>query len=172
MNIEWLVWFFTILGGVVAFLLLIRPTINAIKWLIPPRLDADFAEYTKGYKQDNPCEIHVTPDKPIKAGIRILPKWTYRLRIIEVLGHGLRVTRTRIFAKRPRAWTRDAYTDIHGDYKISLYDFVIRRGGVSDPTIVDVKITPIRKGERKKISLRIETEESRTLFIKDLWMSA
>ena len=60
----------------------------------------------------------------------------------------------------------------YGDYKIVLHDFVIRKGGISDPTMVDVEITPIQKGDKKKISVRIETEESRTLFLKDLWISA
>ena len=100
MDIELLVWFFTIVGGAVATLLLIRPTISAVKWLLPPRLDVDFADYSRGnIKKDCPKEITVTPNKPIEVGIRILPKWTHKLRIIEVLRPRVGDNRNKNFCK-------------------------------------------------------------------------
>lgn len=169
-SIVELAWFFTIVGGVIASVLLIRPIVNALKWLLSPRLDVTFSEYSTGNPKDNPKVLQVPPNKPIKAEIRILPKWGYKLRIIEVLSNELRIRKTEIFAKKPRPWMKNAYSDREGNYKMPLNNFAIMRGGISDPTLVDLQIDPIGKGERKNITIRIETEESRKLFIKDLWV--
>jgi len=166
------VFIISILSMMIAIVLLIRPIVNAIKWLIPPRLDVTFSEYSEGGPKTNPKELKVTPNKPIKAEIRIIPKWSYKLRIIEVLGNGLRIRKTEIFGKKPRPWMKDSYTDREGNYKIPLNNFVIMKEGISAPTLVDIKIDSIREGEKRNITIRIETEESRKLFNKNLLIYA
>ena len=145
-----------------------------IKWLIAPRIEIDFAEYCKGKINRSGKEITVPSGAAVEVGIRIRPKWSYRPYIIEVLGHEQsRVTRAEIFVKGGlRPWEKPyPAPDIHGDYKLFTEGLSLKRGGVSDPTIVDVKIEPpLKSGERRNITLRIETEESRKLFVEDLWI--
>ena len=172
MSYEELILLVPIFTALVAILLLIKPIVNSVKWLLPPRLDVTFSEYSEGGPKTNPKELKVTPNKPIKAEIKIIPKWSYKLRIIEVLGNGLRIRKTEIFGKKPRPWMKDAYPDREGNYKIPLDNFVIMKRGISDPTLVDIKIDSIREGERRNITVRIETEESRKLFNKNLLIYA
>jgi len=175
-------WFFSFLSTIILLLLFVPAVIRFLKWFLPPRLDVRWVCY--GLKQVKLSgvvqsegerwldEVEVIPGEPIEIGIGIRPKWRYEPVIIEVLGHGSKIQRANLFVKGIRPWEKPYPSpDVHGDYKVVCDGLVLRKGDISDPTLIDVKIEPLSLGERRrKVTVRISTKESRKLFVKDLWL--
>jgi len=123
-----------------------------VKYLLSPRIDVFLHTYPKDLvKQEGVLqfsderqykeELRVLPNSSPEIAMAISPKWSYEIKIIEVLGHlKSKITPAYLFAK-----------------------------DISDPTLIDVKIEPpIKDGEERKLTLRISTRESRKLFVKEL----
>ena len=92
--------------------------------------------------------------------------------MIEAVGHSKStITRVDLFAKK-RHWLEKDYTDIEGNYKVSP-DLTIRKGHTTDPLVIDLQIDPpLEKGEQRKMTIRVSTEESRKMLHKEFLIKA
>jgi hypothetical protein len=128
--------------------------------------------HNSGKNEQTGNEIRVIPNMKPQPTLRIKPKWSYQLKIVEILGHDqFDIHYVERFAKAgSRPWVRGWYTDKHGALKV-LVDLTAARGKITDPLIIDFSVNwKFKQGEKKTITARIETAESRKLFVKDLWL--
>jgi hypothetical protein len=154
-----------------------------VKYILTPRINVYLFTYPSnkaiqhGVKQSEEerkyyKEMPVSPNSKIEVGISLAPKWKYEVKIIEVLGHDKsKISLAEIFAK-DRFWLEKQYEDIHGNCKI-FPNLVVRKGDITDPTWIDIRLEPpFKKGEERKLSVKISTNESRKLLVNEFLIKA
>ena len=172
------------LSTVIVIILLIQNIPKLVKWCSIPKLSAHMITYPHStIKQDgvsqSDTEVWYDSELQVQAGTRpvitfaIKPKWTYEIKVIEILGHSKsKITSERLFSNQLRYWQEKEYVDVHGDYKVPA-NIVMRKGDITEPLILDVRIEPpLQKGERRKLTMRVSTKESEKLFVKEFFIEA
>lgn len=174
-------WLYALLSVIFAFFLLIRPTVNAVKWILPPRLNVQFAYPAKPSecvvefldKEGERDKIVAHAEKELRVGISIRADWEYTPRLIDIRGdEKTTIERNQIFVEGTRPWEKPyPGPDIHGDFKVMTVGYVLKSETTETPMLIDIHISPpLEKGEERKVKVEITTEESRKSFIKDLWI--
>jgi len=167
-----------ILSSIIVGMLLIQNVPKFVKSYSAPRLDVYLFTYGSGRGEQKGVfqkDVQVRYDKKlsvlanseIQIAIGIKPKWSYQINYIEIHGGGKSQIRlVEIFAKK-RWWQEKGYIDMDGAYKFAP-DISLRKKDITDPTIIDISITPpLKDGEKRQITIRISTKESRMPFTKD-----
>jgi hypothetical protein len=118
-------------------------------------------------------EIEVLPNISPQFLVRINPKWKYTVSVIEVIGWSKStIKRINLFSTQKRFWLEKEFTEIEGNYKV-FPNITIRKGHTTDPLLLDLQIDPpFEKGEQRKMTVRVSTEESRKQLEKDFLIKA
>ncbi|HEY4673518.1 MAG TPA: hypothetical protein VIH03_05070, partial [Nitrososphaerales archaeon] len=167
-----------ILSSIIVSVLLIQNIPKFFKYMWAPCLDVFLYTYKKGGAEQKGMfqkdvgvpynkEIRALVNSEIQITIAVKPKWSYHINTIEIHGaSNSQIDRADIFAS-DRYWQAKGYTDMDGAYKFSP-DLSIRKGDITDPLMIDANIKPqLKLDERRTITIRISTKESRKLFKKD-----